>query len=49
MALVDPGKFNPMNPSNHTLTKSHVIAQFLPVHLDHRVTKEGTTLIEVTS
>ena len=49
MALIGPGKFLTMNPSNHTLTKSHVIAQFPAVHLDHRVTKEGTTLIEVTS
>ncbi|MBC8148584.1 hypothetical protein OAF33_01230 [bacterium] len=49
MALVSPGKLHTMNPSYHTLTKSHVIAQFLPVHLDHRVTKEGTALIEVTS
>jgi len=49
MALVGSGKFLTMNPSNHTLTNSQVITQFLPVDWNEKTTETGNFLIEVHS
>ena len=49
MALAGSGKFITMTPSNHTLTNSRVIEDFLPVRWDRHATDDGGTLIEVHS